>query len=167
MKRTPMLVAILAASAIAFGSAGTAGAHDLASASRDGCAAQGAQTTDGGADTTCETVGQAPPVDETLKPDVPTGTDGQGAMPLVQTGADAQGPTQLGQTGTDAQGATPVAQTGTDDQTMPNPDEGAKPSIQSGADGQTMPASEPAAKDLGQSSADDQMIQMPASDASD
>jgi hypothetical protein len=140
-----MLLAILAASAIALGAAGTAGAHDLPSAFRDQCPAHGDQTIDQGADSTCVTVDQTPPV-----------------TPPVD-----QGMKQDGQTGTDMQGATPVGQNGTDSQTMPTVDPSAMPVGQTGTGSQTTPNAEPVTKDLGQTSTDDKIIQMPDDGAAD
>jgi hypothetical protein len=165
MKRTPMLLAILAASAIALGAAGTAGAHDLPSAFRDQCPAHGDQTIDQGADSTCVTVDQTPPVtppvDQGMKQDGQTGTDMQGATPVGQNGTDSQTMPTVDPS------AMPVGQNGTDSQTMPTVDPSAMPVGQTGTDSQTTPNAEPVTKDLGQTSTDDKIIQMPDDGAAD
>jgi hypothetical protein len=139
MKRSTILVAILAASAIALGSAGTAGAHETSAADHDRCNTPSDEMTDQGADVICSTVDQTPSGAQGLKQD-------------GQTGTDTQGPTQVG---------------GPDGETMANPDGTAKQSGQSGDDGQTMERAEQVSKELGQSSTDDQIIQMPDFDAFD
>jgi hypothetical protein len=97
MKRTPALVSILVAAAIALGSAGTASAHQPAPAADEQCGAQGDQTTE-----------QLDDVDCGLMDDGQSGD--QGETPGGQTGADEHGDTQTGAEATS--GDTHAAQSG-------------------------------------------------------
>jgi hypothetical protein len=161
MKRSPVLAALLAAAAIVFGSAGTVGAHESASAVSDDCGgSQSDQPAELSGDTTCDTVAQpplgeqAPPVDQTVTPD---------SHPSV----DMQGPAQVGQSGLDEPGATQVDPSGTDSQSTPHRDEGTTNVGRSGTQGPASETADEAAKRLGQLSTDDAVIQTADPDAED
>jgi len=104
MKRLPVLIAILAASAIALGSAGTAAA--------DQCGG-GDQVGDQGGDKTCSPIESGPSADLGMNQGGQTGTDQQGATPTDQSGTAGetgqqgdQGAKSDGQKGTDQQAET-------------------------------------------------------------
>jgi hypothetical protein len=97
MKRTPAFVSILAAAAIALGSAGTARAHQPAPERDEQCGAQGDQMTEQLDDAACDLVEDGQSGD-------------QGETSGGQTGADEHGDTQTGAEATS--GDTHAAQSG-------------------------------------------------------
>jgi hypothetical protein len=98
MNRTPFVASILAAAAIALGSAG-AWAHEPVPAADEQCGAQGEQTSDQNDDLACGAGEKGQSGD-------------QGETKAGQAGTDEQGETKTGQNGTDEQGATESMQSG-------------------------------------------------------